>query len=118
MNMTERDWEIVLAEQREAFHALADSPEEPVYEVSNDWGNAIPKPPPIPEPNYVPGKKEEQIFRFIRVEKQTAKAKFYVTHETMTEIQGFWCPNAAVIIRDTDVVEVAHWCKVKIIQFV
>ncbi len=112
MNMTERDWEILLAEQREAFHALADSPEEPVYEVSNDWGNGIPKPPPAPKV-----KQDGQIFHFIRVEKQTAKAKFYVTHETMTEIQGFWCPNAAVILRDTDVIEVAHWCKVKIIPF-
>lgn len=109
MDMTERDWEILLAHHRESFHALADSREEPKVKTEHLYPNGKPKPP---NPS-----KEPQIFRFIRVEKTTAKAKFFVTHETMTEIQGFWCPNAAVILRDTDVIEIAHWCKIKIIEF-
>lgn len=110
MNMTEQDWERVLEEQGESFRALVDSPEEPVSETKHLYPNGLPKPP---NPS-----KEPQLFTFIRIEKTTPKAKFYVTHETMTEIHGFWCPNAAATMRETDVVEVAHWCKIKIIQFI
>lgn len=106
MNMTDRDWEIVLAEQREAFEALTESAKDP----NRFYPNGKEKPP---NPT-----KENQLFTFIRIEKTTPKAKFYVTHETMSEIHGFWCPNAAATMRETDVVEVAHWCKIKIINFV
>lgn len=110
MNMTEQDWEIVLAEQREAFEALT----EPVKDPNSFYPNGKVKPP---NPT-----KENQLFDYIRVEKTTPKAKFFVTHETLGEIHGFWCPNAAIVCHKGGTydkqVEVQHWCKIKIIQFI
>ena len=86
MNMTEQDWEIVLAEHRESFHVMSDE---------------VP-----PAPTTKPRTKGNQVFQYIRIEKTTAKAKFFVTHETMTELHGFWCPNAAIVSSKGNTVEI------------
>lgn len=103
MNMTERDWDIVLAEQQEAFEALAGSFEEKLMQ---------PVTPPAKEDN------RNQLFDYIRIEKGTSKAYFFVTHETLGEIHGFWCPKAAIVKDTGNQVEVQHWCKIKTIQFI
>lgn len=103
MNMTEQDWEKVLEEQREAFQALVTGKEEELL-----------------KPVETPAKKDNrnQLKEYFAIHKQTPKAKFFVTHETMGEIHGFWCPNAAIVNIDGRYVEIQHWCKIKIIQFV
>jgi len=110
MNMTERDWEIVLAEQQEAFEALC-SKEEKTYEIKKGWANGIAKPPAKAD-------NRNQLKEYIRIEKGTPKAYFFVTHETLGEIHGFWCPKAAIVKDTGNQVEIQHWCKIKIIQFV
>ena len=99
MNMTERDWEIVLAEHRESFHVMADAVKPPA-------------------PTSKPRTEGNQVFQYIRIEKATAKAKFFVTHETLTELHGFWCPNAAIVASKGDTVEIEKWCTIKTIQFI
>lgn len=115
MNMTEQDWDIVLAEQQEAFEALVDDPRGSANGTEYWYGNGVSK-RPAKEDN------RNQLFDYIRVEKTTPKAKFFVTHETMTEIHGFWCPNTAIVCHKggshDKQVEVQHWCKVKTIQFI
>lgn len=101
--MTEQDWDIVLAEQQEAFEALVSSFEEELMQ---------PVTPPAKEDN------RNQLKEYFAIHKQTPKAKFFVTHETMGEIHGFWCPNAAIVNMDGRYVEIQHWCKIKIIQFI
>lgn len=104
--MTEQDWDDMINQHKESLDA--EYTRDPLAKFKSEY---------LIEPAK-PKTGEGQIFRFIRIEKQTAKAKFYVTHETMTEVQGFWCPNAAATMRDTDIVEVAHWCTIKVIQFI
>jgi hypothetical protein len=97
MNMTEQDWEIVLAEHRESFNVMADAV----------------KPPAITSKPRTEG---NQVFQYIRIEKATAKAKFFVTHETLTELHGFWCPNAAIVASKGSTVEIQNWCTIKTIN--
>lgn len=108
MNMTDQDWEIVLAEQQEAFQALCSKKEKyDPYRMVVTVNDEPVKP-----------SDRNQIFEYIRVERKTAKAKFFVTHETLGEIHGFWCPDAAIVSRDSRYIEIQHWCKIKIINFV
>jgi len=97
MNMTERDWEIVLAEHRESFNVMADAVKPPA-------------------PTSKPRTEGNQVFQYIRIEKATAKAKFFVTHETLTELHGFWCPNAAIVASKGSTVEIQNWCTIKTIN--
>ena len=97
MNMTERDWEIVLAEHRESFNVMADAVKPPA-------------------PTSKPRTEGNQVFQYIRIEKATAKAKFFVTHETITELHGFWCPNAAIVASKGSTVEIQNWCTIKTIN--
>jgi len=100
MNMTEQDWEIVLAEHRESFNVMAVLRKQP------------------PAPTSKPRTEGNQVFQYIRIEKATAKAKFFVTHETLTELHGFWCPNAAIVASKGSTVEIQNWCTIKTIQFI
>jgi len=99
MNMTNQDWEIVLAEHRESFHVMADAVKPPA-------------------PTSKPRTEGNQVFQYIRIEKTTAKAKFFVTHEDMAEAHGFWCPNAAILHDNSNTVTVHKWCMIKTIQFI
>ena len=104
MNMTERDWEIVLAEHRESFHVMADAVtpanKQPVTQTPIERKGS-----------------PDQIFKYIRIEKTTAKAKFFVTHDDLAETHGFWCPNAAIVSTRGDEVHIEKWCKLRTVQF-
>lgn len=105
MNMTEQDWESYLSE-----HSLS-----LVYEYKFKS-----KPVPVTQDKKPKTEKRTQsrIFNYKWIEKTTPKAKFYVTHETISEIHGFWCPKAAIISDGSMAVEIANWCEIKIINFV
>jgi len=100
MDMTNKDWEIVLAEHRESFHIMADA--------VNPTGQAK----PIERKGSY-----NQIFKYIRIGKSTPKASFFITDEKGDDVFGFWCPNSAVVTTQKDEVHIEKWCTIKNIQF-
>ena len=56
-------------------------------------------------------------YTFIRILRQTPKAKFFVTNEGIGGTFGFWCPKAAISSETKDVVEVQDWCDITEIEF-
>ena len=90
--MTQKDWEQCVAEHSKSIDYIDTDPKK-----STD--------------------RKAQIKSFINTGKETARATFFVTHTTLTEVHGFWCPNSAIISIADDQVTIAHWCQVKIINF-
>ena len=116
MNMTEQDWENFFKEYKPSLDDIGeptgpdypDGPEFQGYEKRITGNVKV----------TVKQDARNQLFDYIRIEKGTPKAYFFVTHETLGEIHGFWCPKAAIVKDTGNQVEIQHWCKIKIIQFV
>lgn len=119
MQMTDKDWQKVLQTHSDSLDAMTGA---------KGTKNHVPQPkstnqlPPLPGTSKSDkSSKDAQEFKYIRIEKTTPKAKFFVTYEDLAEVHGFWCPNAAIIKHtggsDNLTVHVAHWCNISIINF-
>lgn len=58
-------------------------------------------------------------YKFLRkIGRGTPKAQFFLTEDGIAGDFGFWCPKSAIVSVSEDEVEVASWCKIKVIEYI
>lgn len=92
-NMTSRDWESWLAEWRESIKPARTASKQVKTE----------------------GTVEHKYL--YEVGRGTPKARFFATHETLSEVHGFWVPKSLIVSDAANVVELPAWFNVKIINY-
>ena len=102
-NMTEIDWGIYLWEWEDSFRIV--EPELAAREISE------------PDHDPVQPRRGQQSLPIIRIERKSAKAKFFVTEDSMSGVYGFWCPKSMIDRESTTHVDVPDWFEMNIIEF-
>jgi hypothetical protein len=104
-NMSDESWANWLAEWEESLEYL--------------YGSSTQAKPPAPRQSSEPiaSGKDSKVYSFIRKVRSTAKATFFLTEDGIAGDFGFWCPKSAILQTKKNEVEIAKWCKLKIIQY-
>jgi len=99
--MTQQDWDNLHQEWLESFRTSHSTPSE---EYESKHQRQL--------------ESSGTIYKYLRkVGRGTPKAQFFLTEDGIAGDFGFWCPKSAIVSVSEDEVEVANWCKIKVIEY-
>tara|TARA_R110000764_G_scaffold60094_1_gene129246 strand:+ start:707 stop:1054 length:348 start_codon:yes stop_codon:yes gene_type:complete len=110
-NMTEWDWGVHLSQWERSFNNGIPPTMKPVCKSKETVFNIEPDHTPV-EP-----RQGQQSLPIIRIERRSAKAKFFVTEDSMSGVFGFWCPKGIIDRESSTNVDVPEWFEMKIVEF-